>query len=84
MFYRIFPTNRISRTLFLLFVDCPLPAVVRLDDGGDEGAQHQDGGQAAVGDPVVSQPVEPLPKHRADDTEHLHKSLSECWTANLI
>ena len=37
--------------------------------------EHQDGSQAAVGDPVVSQPVEPLPKHRADDTEHLHKSL---------
>ena len=71
MFYRIFPTNRISRTLFLLFVDCPLPAVVRLDDGGDGGAQHQDGGQAAVGHPVVSYPVEPLSEHRAENTKDL-------------
>ena len=40
-----------------MFVDGSLPAVVRLDDGGDDGAQHQYGGQAAVGHPVVSHPA---------------------------
>ena len=34
-----------------MFVDGSLPAVVRLDDGRDEGAKEEDGGQAAVGNP---------------------------------
>ena len=48
-----------------MFVDGSLPAVVRLDDGRDEGAKEEDGGQAAVGNPVVSDPVQPLTEHGA-------------------
>ena len=63
MFYRIFPT---SRTTSLLLVDGSLPAVVRLDDGCDGGAQHQYGSQAAVGHPVVSHPAE----DQVDEARH--------------
>ena len=84
IFCRIFPTNPTCRTLFLLFVDCPLPAVVRLDDGGDGGADHQDGGQAAVGDPIVSYPVEPLSEHRAENTENLKNILPITITSRQV
>ena len=64
-------SSRSIWSLLTLFVDRPLPAVVRLDDGRDGGADHQDAGQAAVGDPVVRHPVEPLSEHRAENTEDL-------------
>ena len=55
----------------VMFVDGSLPPVVRLDGGRHDGAEHQDGGQAAVGDSVVRHPVQPLGEHRAEDPEDL-------------
>ena len=57
--------------LLVIFVDGSLPAVVRLDGGRHGGAKEEDGGEAAVGDPVVRHPVQPLPEHRAEDPEDL-------------
>ena len=57
--------------LLVILVDGSLPAVVRLDGGRHGGAKEENGGQAAVGDPVVRHPVQPLPEHRAEDPEDL-------------
>ena len=57
--------------LLVILVDGSLPAVVRLDGGRHGGPEEKDGGQAAVGDPVVRHTVQPLPEHRAEDPEDL-------------
>ena len=46
-----------------IFVHCVLPLHCK--------KFSEDASQAAVGDPVVSYPVEPLSEHRAENTEDL-------------
>ena len=53
--------------------------VVWLDAGGHDGADEKDGGEEAVGHPVVHLPVQPLPEHRAEDAEHLGGGWIEVW-----
>ena len=55
--------------------------VIRRDDSGDGGADEEDGGQAAVGDPIVHHPVEPLAEHRAEDAKHLQDCDCGKWLA---
>ena len=62
--------------LFLpaLLVDGPLPPVVGLDEPSQDGAEHQDRGQARVGDGVIlGLSVDPLAKRCAQQAEHLRR-----------
>ena len=57
-----------------LLVDGPLPPVVGLNEPRKDGAEHQDGGQARVGDGVIlGLSVDPLAQGGAQQAEHLQR-----------